>query len=635
MLLGFSTVDFATLAFCLLLLLVIGSYFSSRQRSTREFLLASRSFDATPAGLSLAATTLPVCGLLLLPTAGYWIGFRPIVLCIAMWLSALVMLPFILPLYSRLAPISVYAYLEHRFSRSVRNSALLIFVLWRVAWLGCLLAVASHLLSSALHSPGATVALVAIGGAIVTFYVFLGGLRAVVWTDAAAIGLLVAGLALAIVCSGPNGDGPQTSVWEVAQQLHRDSALQLTTDSGWLQSPWLVWLALPSMILWVLSLQVADQSTVQRLLAAKDETSTSRAYIVYCAVATILIPMCCYLGLAMLAYFQQQPERLQPYWVVNAATDATTGELLQDPNTRAPYIRPDTDIARDLDSLLAAGAILNPNTNEVETDGDRYRRSTGEVDASSLATIDPIPNTPYAEYRIRRGEDQILPTFLGQILPAGLGGLIFGALLIAGFSAFDSGIHSASTLLYIELIERSNWGSASLARWRKKQPQDLDSADELWLVRRLIIAIGALTTLLGLIFAAAGGDAAFLLGLSVTWGGPLLAVFLLGVFTRASNATGVQVALIVGTLVAVGLAIWNSLRAPTVRDPLFSQVWPITINFLATFLVGWVASLAIGQRKTRDELRGLVYGLGKLGVRPEVVEEAMPEDALAANARWR
>ena len=58
-----------------------------------------------------------------------------------------------------------------------------------------------------------------------------------------------------------------------------------------------------------------------------------------------------------------------------------------------------------------------------------------------------------------------------------------------------------------------------------------------------------------------------------------------------------------------------------VADPL-GAFWPSVAGFCGTLFVGAILSLVPSRRKTDTELEGLVVGLGRLGILPELAAEA-------------
>ena len=94
-----------------------------------------------------------------------------------------------------------------------------------------------------------------------------------------------------------------------------------------------------------------------------------------------------------------------------------------------------------------------------------------------------------------------------------------------------------------------------LARRSHKPVDELNAADELRVGRWLVLVVGVGVTASSLGIARLDGTFTMLLSVASTFAGPLLAVFLLGMFTRRTTATA-------------ALTTWS--RAPCVR----SGCWP-------------------------------------------------------------
>lgn len=94
--------------------------------------------------------------------------------------------------------ISAYAFLEKR-SRRVHLLTSLLFIFWRLLWIGFSLYATSLILSSLLPYPQWSVVLCT--GGIATLYTAFGGLRTVVWTDLLQFILLSAAIVVVIILS--------------------------------------------------------------------------------------------------------------------------------------------------------------------------------------------------------------------------------------------------------------------------------------------------------------------------------------------------------------------------------------------------------------------------------------------------
>src|SRR5213076_1041012 len=86
--------------------------------------------------------------------------------------------------------------------------------------------------------------------------------------------------------------------------------------------------------------------------------------------------------------------------------------------------------------------------------------------------------------------------------------------------------------------------------------------------------------------------------------------------------------LITGSMLTVGITVLSLLKkygyvGPEITLPTggtltltwpFHDIWTVTFGVLFTLVAGYGASLVLGKPKTKTELRGLVWGVGHLGV---------------------
>jgi Na+/proline symporter len=184
-------------------------------------------------------------------------------------------------------------------------------------------------------------------------------------------------------------------------------------------------------------------------------------------------------------------------------------------------------------------------------------------------------------------------------------------------SSVDSGLNSICTLLVMDLHRRYGWGKAWLARRIGKTPEDLDEVDELRLARPLTLVIGIGATLFSLVIAQIGEVFEIMIAVVNTFGAPLLAIFLLGMFTRRCTGAAALIALVAGTLFTLYLMAVNRFAFMAVVWPFevrCDSIWTVTFGTLFTLVCGYVLSFFVGKRKPNIELRGLVVGCGTLGV---------------------
>jgi len=210
--------------------------------------------------------------------------------------------------------------------------------------------------------------------------------------------------------------------------------------------------------------------------------------------------------------------------------------------------------------------------------------------------------------------DLAYPTLVKALLPAGLRGLVIGALLAALMSSLSSVFNSASTLFTVDVYE-------------KIRPRA--SQRELVRVGRIATAV---IVLLGIAWIpmmryVSRGLYLYLQSVQAYLGPPITAVFFLGVFSKRINGKGALAGLICGfvlgmaKLAAQTLAGIQSLRA----DLPAALLWVGDFNFLYFCLILFAVSVIVivvvsllTARPPAEKLDGLTYATTTAGGKEEI-----------------
>ncbi len=625
-----ASLDYIVLGGYLLAMVAVGFYFSRQQRTTCDFFLAGRSMGWFPIGLSIMATLVSALSYTGIPGEAYYVGYKFMVMPLATWLTLPILMLVVLPLYLRLEICSIYEYLELRFDAATRLASSLVFVAWRLFWMGGVLYAPCKVLVVAAGLPIRTPWLLLILGAICTLYTFLGGMKAVIWTDVIQAFVMLLGLMLVIGSVWyQGGDGPWR-VAEVTRDLGRTAVIDPAFDFA---DKWSIWGALPHFLLAFLSFYIADQITVQRYLTAKNLATAKRSLVLNCLSVTLMIPLLTYTGAALLAFYHDHPEALRPIWVANV--DHRTRESITDAQGR-PLIEwgPEAITAENVGELVRDRRLLRPNSDRPFVDAEGL---VSEQPAGRRVNVERLVMRQPRSGRVGQGEvllhqrakDELMAHFITSQLSYGLAGLIFAAILAASMSSMDSGLNSVCTLLITDFHRRLGIGRRSLARYVGKSVTDLSEADEIRIGRPLVLIVGLVATLFALFIAHIDDIFTIMIAVVNTFGGPLLAVFLLGMFTRRATAAAALWTLAGGTVFTLWLMLANnyaSLAWLKFWPTRLSDVWPLTLGVAFSMAFGYGLSFFCGQRKNDEELRGLVFGLGRLGVRePAEASIAIPD----------
>jgi len=257
--------DLLVIATYLLTLIAIGVGVSGRQRTTDSYFVAGRSVPGWAAGLSLLATIITSVTFIAYPGAAYagdWTLLVPGILFVAV-IAAIG--PVVVPFFRHAVSMSAYEYFGKRFGPWVRMYSSFAFAAGHFAKMGFVFYLLALSVSGFTGWPIA--ALITGLGALAIFYTFIGGLKAVIWTDVVQGLLLWTGIAvtIALLLWGPHAR-PGAMLHLIAAH-HKTRLGSMDFD---LARPTFWTLAIYGLFFY-LQKYTADQTVVQRYLAAKSD----------------------------------------------------------------------------------------------------------------------------------------------------------------------------------------------------------------------------------------------------------------------------------------------------------------------------------------------------------------------------
>ncbi len=177
--------------------------------------------------------------------------------------------------------------------------------------------------------------------------------------------------------------------------------------------------------------------------------------------------------------------------------------------------------------------------------------------------------------------DQLVPFFILTEMPAGIAGLIIAAIFAASQSTISSSLNSISACFTVDIYNRL-FGNK-------------DDAKGVLFAKGVIIICGILGTILGLYFIKAGQSGLLDLFQQVlgTLGGPVVGIFILGVFSERTSATAAFIGLIISGIIVFALQ----------SAPLATYIYAITSVFSST-VIAYGLSFIWPNKK---DINGLTY----------------------------
>jgi len=287
-------------------MLLVGFYFSRKNKNTEDYMLGGRNMSPWKVGLSLFATMFSAVSYLSMP--GEMIKYGPMIWSslFALPLIYLVVAKLFIPYIMKLKITSAYELLETKLDVRNRLVAALYFLTMRIVWMAVIIYMVSEkVIVPIMGWPEETALMVSIiMGVITVIYTSFGGLKSVVLTDVVQTFILFGGTILAILLiinqvGGVSNIIPtewpdQWAEWKFFDAQARISFLPvILTTFGW-----------------YVCTAGSDQMAIQRYLATKDIKTAQKMYlnsILSNAVVTILLAI---LGLSLFAYFKIHPESL-------------------------------------------------------------------------------------------------------------------------------------------------------------------------------------------------------------------------------------------------------------------------------------------------------------------------------------
>ncbi|MFK7848006.1 MAG: sodium/solute symporter [Rhodothermales bacterium] len=303
---SFGMANSIVLGSYLLLIVIMGLYFSRRASTTQDFFLAGGRIPWWAAGLSIFATMLSAITYLSIPATVYATDWTRFLLNMGIPLIAPLVILFFLPFYRRLNVTSAYEYLEQRFNVSLRMLGSVSFILFQLGRMGIVLLLPALALSAV---TGLNLFwCIGLMGLLSTLYTVLGGMEAVIWTDVIQVFVLVGGAIAAlfiIVNDLPGGLGQILSEAAAYDKLDFvNPGWDLTRDS--------LLVIVIGMVFANLLPYTTDQAVVQRYMTTSSEKAARNAIWTGALVAVPASILFFFLGTALFVFYLNFPAQLTP-----------------------------------------------------------------------------------------------------------------------------------------------------------------------------------------------------------------------------------------------------------------------------------------------------------------------------------
>lgn len=309
----------------------IGIYFAKRNSNLSQYMFGGSSLPWFTVGISLIATSISASTFLGNPAYTYSHDMRLLMLVFGSLAAILVIGYVFIPRYKASGISSAYELLEQKFSRPVRILAAGLYSCHLMMRVGMLMFVPSLIIEQMTGLPKEWAIVIMALGSIL--YTYVGGIRAIAWTDVLQFSIFMgSGILVIFFCANAIGGIGET--FQLASEAGKtrwfDGTWDPSSDSN-------IWTAGIIYIIFEVAIRGCDQQFVQRYLSCKDARTAN-----YSSMVSVLLGVCVSLvfyavGACLFVYFNVKeisvlPAQITgndvfPYFIMNILPTGIKGLL--------------------------------------------------------------------------------------------------------------------------------------------------------------------------------------------------------------------------------------------------------------------------------------------------------------------
>lgn len=326
-----STIDIVIFIAYLLGIVLFGSSFYKKNKSSAAFTLGNQSIPSWVISLSIFATFVSSISYLALPGQAYLTNWNAFAFSLSIPFATYMAVKFFVPLYRSVNSPSAYTYLEKRFGPWAKTYVSVMYLLTQLMRAGTILFLLALLVHALLSWDMATIIIVT--GLSVMIYSLLGGIQAVVWTDAIQAIILIGGALICVVTimiDMPEGAGQIFTIAAENNKFSLGSFGASLTDSTF-------WVVLIYGLFINLQNYGIDQNYIQRYMTSNSEKEAKKSAMYGGLLYVPVSAMFLFIGTALFAYYKThvgllpsdiQADKVFPLFIANQLPTGLTGFLI-------------------------------------------------------------------------------------------------------------------------------------------------------------------------------------------------------------------------------------------------------------------------------------------------------------------
>jgi solute:Na+ symporter, SSS family len=300
----------------------LGVWFGKDQKNTRDYFLGSRNIPWWGIGFSIVAAETSALTIIGVPAMAYGGNIAFVQMIIGYVVARIILAIVLVPHYFKGEIYSPYQLFANTFGPSARQTAAGLFLVSETLAAGVRVYVASipvklmlgdKLLGLGTGDPILGSILLFVGLSLL--YTYIGGVKAVVWTDAVQFFLFILGGAFALVYIPTLVDGGLSALVSKAAAAGKLHWLNVVPkDTSWRQfllgPPFNIWMGVIGGTVMVLSSHGAEQLIVQRVLTCKSVADGRKALVLSAVVIFPLFLIFLFAGVMLWVFYQGHDFRI-------------------------------------------------------------------------------------------------------------------------------------------------------------------------------------------------------------------------------------------------------------------------------------------------------------------------------------
>jgi SSS family transporter len=286
-----------------------GSWFGTKQETTKDYFLGDRSVPWWAIAASIVATETSTITFISVPGIAFAKGgnFQFLQLVFGYMIGRVVISLLFIPSYFRGDLLTVYQLLGERFGSKVKMLASGLFVVMRNIADGIRLLLTAIVLAAVYvaFQPQTNIEYVIIGsiillGAVMIIFTFFGGMEAVIWVEVVQLGIYIVGAIAAAVVISSQIPGGVSGAMEIGAQFNKFTLFDFTLD---FTKTYTFWAGIIGGCFLTMSTHGTDQYLVQRYLCTNKPSRASLALLSSGAVVLGQFIGFLFIGVLLFAYY--------------------------------------------------------------------------------------------------------------------------------------------------------------------------------------------------------------------------------------------------------------------------------------------------------------------------------------------